>query len=309
VLRSFRLDQAEQAENWARNEPGRTAVELEKQLLQRLWAAPTRQRVLMIGESPGGFAEWFARGQHQLTTLVASPAAVQWSRRRLPPNIDVRQGSAWDLPYEDDEFDTVALIHALEFADDPAAAIDEACRVARKSVLVSVYNRLSLITGLEFLRSFWHPPLFPKGRSHSILAIRRFIRSSQAAAGSTSWRSCLLLPYWTLAYLGQMERSRFCQCQPFGHILVVRIDPVYTLQAVQDPLLAEVAPGAKAAHLHASCWRARQPQRPRQRVAQQPRPGSPRSGPVTALTTAAPDLPPPASRTKNDAGSSLLSPA
>lgn len=305
MLRSFRPDQAEQADGWARNEPGRTAVELEKQLLQRLWAAPTRQRVLMIGESPGGFAEWFARGQHQVTTLVASPAAVQWSRRRLPPNIDVRQGSAWDLPYEDNEFDTVALIHALEFADDPAAAIDEACRVARKSVLMSVYNRLSLITGLEFLRSFWHPPRFSKGRSYSLLAIRRFIHSSQAAAGSVSWRSCLLLPYWTLNYLGPMERSRFCQCQPFGHILGIRIDPVYTLQAAQDPLLAEVSTGVKAAHLHASCWRARPPRR----VVSPRRPGRPPSGPEAALATAPPEHHEPAARVNNDAGSSLLSPA
>jgi SAM-dependent methyltransferase len=43
--------------------------------------------------------------------------------------IDVRQGSAEDLPWPDGEFDVVTAINAVQFADDPVAAVAEFKRV------------------------------------------------------------------------------------------------------------------------------------------------------------------------------------
>lgn len=253
MLRSFRPELAEQTDRWARKEPGRTAVLLQKELLRRLWAPPARRRVLLIGEYPGSFSEWFAHNQHLVTVLEATPEAVAWSRQRLPPTIEVRQGSPQDLPFDDGEFDTVALIHALEFVADPQALIEEACRVARKSVLFSVYNRLSLVTCFNFLWSFWKTPELPTGRSYSPFAIKRFIKKSRLSSGSVTWRSCISLPYRTLRYLHELEQSPFCQCLPFGHIVVMRVDLNYTLHLAQDPLLTDLPSAANPAHFHVPC--------------------------------------------------------
>jgi len=44
--------------------------------------------------------------------------------------VDVVQGDAYDLPYDDDSFDAVTMIDVLEHFDDPERAIQEAQRVA-----------------------------------------------------------------------------------------------------------------------------------------------------------------------------------
>jgi SAM-dependent methyltransferase len=47
-------------------------------------------------------------------------------------------GSVFDLPFASGGFDTVTCLEVLEHLDDPAAALRETARVARRSIVVSV---------------------------------------------------------------------------------------------------------------------------------------------------------------------------
>ncbi|TET38237.1 MAG: class I SAM-dependent methyltransferase [Planctomycetota bacterium] len=52
--------------------------------------------------------------------------------------LKVVTGDALDLPFPDKSFDTVLCLDVLEHVEDDAAALVEACRVARRNVLISV---------------------------------------------------------------------------------------------------------------------------------------------------------------------------
>ena len=75
--------------------------------------------VLEVGCGTGLFLEWFAQGGHQVTGLDPSPYMLNLARRRVPERVALDRGYAEDLPYEDNAFDTVALITTLEFVNDP----------------------------------------------------------------------------------------------------------------------------------------------------------------------------------------------
>lgn len=56
------------------------------------------------------------------------------------------------LPFEDNAYDVVTALDVLEHLDNPHGALQELCRVARKSVLVSLPNMYYIEFRLRFLR-------------------------------------------------------------------------------------------------------------------------------------------------------------
>jgi SAM-dependent methyltransferase len=96
-------------------------------------------RVLDVGCGAGGFLGFVAR--HGAVPSGIDPAAgmVRVARASLP-GLDVRVGSAEDLPWADHSFDVVTAVNALQFSDDQPAAIAEAERVVVRGGLIAVAN-------------------------------------------------------------------------------------------------------------------------------------------------------------------------
>ncbi len=140
----FQFEDALHYDDWFTSEPGRTAAAIEQDLLARLWAPGAPQSVLEVGCGTGLFLEWFVRMGHQVTGLDPSPYMLNIARRLVPERVALDRGFAEELPYEDNAFDTVALITALEFVNDPHLALQEALRVARRQVLLGVLNKYSV---------------------------------------------------------------------------------------------------------------------------------------------------------------------
>jgi ubiquinone/menaquinone biosynthesis C-methylase UbiE len=61
----------------------------------------------------------------------------EWASRRRE-NLEFRSGSADALPFENDAFELVAAIEALEHIPDPVRTVGEMARVASRHLLVSV---------------------------------------------------------------------------------------------------------------------------------------------------------------------------
>lgn len=90
-------------------------------------------RVLDVGCGSG----WLLRnldGAARATGLERDPAVVTALRSR---GMDVAEGDATVLPFEDRSFDLVVLRNVLHHVEDPAAAVAEALRVARGELLVT----------------------------------------------------------------------------------------------------------------------------------------------------------------------------
>ena len=62
---------------------------------------------------------------------------AEW-RRRSRPNLEYGVGDASSLPFADDEFDVACATELLEHVEEPAAAMRELRRVARRWLFLSV---------------------------------------------------------------------------------------------------------------------------------------------------------------------------
>jgi SAM-dependent methyltransferase len=110
--------------------PGRTWEALARTALPLLSPGD----VLDIASGDGVLAELLAPHSHRYVCVDASPRVVAAATERLRPfpNVEVREGDMHALPFADNSFDLVVLMHALTYASKPAQAVAEAARVLRR---------------------------------------------------------------------------------------------------------------------------------------------------------------------------------
>jgi SAM-dependent methyltransferase len=95
--------------------------------------------VVDVGTGTGLFAEAFAKvpvERPPRVTGVDLRADFLSLARGHAPGVDFREASAEELPFADRSFDLVFLGHVLHEARDPARALAEARRVARRRVVL-----------------------------------------------------------------------------------------------------------------------------------------------------------------------------
>jgi SAM-dependent methyltransferase len=252
----FRLEDAGVHDDWINSGVGKTALSIQKDLLERVWAPAFPQSVLEVGSGTGLFLEWFSKLGHQVTGLEPSQSLLESARKRLPERIALNRGFAEHLPYDDNEFDTVALITTLEFVEDPEEALREALRVARRHVLLGVHNKYSLMTGQRLLDRFRKHATLGHARLFSVFELQRLTHEALSGPVPLRWRTCISLPLFTLSYTRFIERAKWFQCNPFGRFIAMRIDLTYPLQTIQKPLFTDLG---KKMHSTASaqpttCW-------------------------------------------------------
>ncbi len=137
-----------------------------------LVAAHNGQRALDVGSGPGGLtAQLVDRlGADAVAAIDPSPPFVEALRRRLP-GVDVRAGSAEQLPFPDAGFDLTLAQLVVHFMTEPVAGLAEMARVTRPGGLVaaSVWDHSS---GGGPLSTFWQAvaELYPDAHDESGLA-------------------------------------------------------------------------------------------------------------------------------------------
>jgi SAM-dependent methyltransferase len=257
----FKLTDAERHENWFQSRRGQLSLALEKDILGKIWSPISPQRVLEVGCGTGVFLEWFASQGHLVTGLEPASSSLELARRRMGGKVQLDQGFAENLPYEDNEFDTVAIITTLEFVEDPYLALKEAFRVARGNVLLGVLNKYSLKRLHLFFESFWQESLYDRAKFFSVFQLERMTGKILSGSVPIEWRTCISLPLSCLQYTRFLERCPALQRVPFGHFIAMRIDMRSRLHTVQTPVFSKIptgaanasvrsmSPGSAAAHL------------------------------------------------------------
>ena len=100
--------------------------------------------MLDIGTGTGRMAELFAPRADHVTGLDKSPEMLRLARARLQGlpagQVDLVQGDFLALPFADGVFDTILIHQVLHYAQDPAAVLDEAARVARPGARIAVVD-------------------------------------------------------------------------------------------------------------------------------------------------------------------------
>lgn len=82
--------------------------------------------------------------------------------KRYFPDLSIKEGSIYDLPYQKNTFDLVISTEVLEHLEDPKKALQELVRVSKKYILISVPNepwfRISrLLSGINIRNLGDHP--------------------------------------------------------------------------------------------------------------------------------------------------------
>jgi SAM-dependent methyltransferase len=66
---------------------------------------------------------------------------------RPKPHIPVKTFDGRTIPYPDTSFDIVSFVDVLHHTEDPGVLVREACRVARKAILIKDHNRDGVLSG------------------------------------------------------------------------------------------------------------------------------------------------------------------
>lgn len=96
------------------------------------------QTALDVGCGPGALTTVLVDrlGADRVCALDPSPSFVAALAHRLP-GVDVRQGKAEDLPYDDETFDLALAQLVVHFMADPVAGLQEMARVTRPGGVVA----------------------------------------------------------------------------------------------------------------------------------------------------------------------------
>lgn len=131
--------------------PGRTWEATTRALMQLLQLGD----VLDIASGDGLLAQLLSQHAKQVTCLDTSDAVVKAGRRQLAgcSNVEFHQGDMHALPFGDSSFDTVFLMHALTYTQQPELVFKEAARVLRpqgKLILATLKQHVHQATVAEY---------------------------------------------------------------------------------------------------------------------------------------------------------------
>ncbi len=107
--------------------PGRTWEATARALVQLL----SLGKVLDIASGDGVMGELLSSQAESIDCMDVSDKVVAAGRERVAglDNVRFHLGDMHELPFEDESFDTVLMMHALPYSPEPAQVINEAARV------------------------------------------------------------------------------------------------------------------------------------------------------------------------------------
>jgi SAM-dependent methyltransferase len=181
-------------EEWYATPRGRRADLAERALLEHLLVPfAGAQSALEVGCGTGHFTRWLAGRMPRVAGLDRAPAMLAEARRRCP-GLRLIAGDAHHLPIRSRGVDLGVFVLTLEFLEDPAMALGEAARVARRGLIVVALNRWS-VGGLS---RRWGPdarrPLLGRAQDFTIPSLRALTRTAAGARyRALRWASALFL--------------------------------------------------------------------------------------------------------------------
>jgi len=222
---------------WFDQVKNKYCLDLEIKLMMDLLSPKRGQRILDIGCGTGISLEPLLDKGLNLTGLDPSQYMLDLASQRLGNKVDLHQGVAEDLPFDDNSFDAAFFFTSLEFTDRPAKAIEEACRVAKDCVILCVLNRYAPLNIVRRVKSFFVPNIYNHVHFFSIWELRQILF---AILGNVpvKWKTTLQFPFACGQIARFVENFQIVQKSFLGTLIGMRIKPVPTFRT--RPLLLKV---------------------------------------------------------------------
>jgi SAM-dependent methyltransferase len=174
-----------------------------------------RKTILDVGCGTGADLRYFIDMGLQASGLDASPYMLDIARKNLNNRVDLHRGFAEELPFDDNSFNYACLSTTLEFVEDPAKAIEEACRVAKDRVFLGVLNRYAVKGIQRRVQGVFTASIYNHARFFSIWELKQMVRSLLGDV-PISWRTVCQLTAVPGKITNRIERSHLMQRCPFG---------------------------------------------------------------------------------------------
>lgn len=204
-----------------------------KSLILDLTEPRAGERLLDVGCGSGEHLALFRRKGCDVTGIDSSPLLLDQAAKRLGNRVELRDGRAEDLPFSDNEFDVVTLIHSLEYTDDPGIAIAEAIRVCRGRIFIGVMNRWSLLGAQGRLQRLFPPPVSRKARFFRLASLTGLIRR-QLPGVRTRWGSVIFLPWRWYGFAAFLEERFPVMNNPFGAFCGLSFSVTFSFRTIQE---------------------------------------------------------------------------
>ncbi len=212
----FDFNDAVAYERWANDSRIRKTIRLEDRLMTEMLKPIKGETLLDIGCGTGKSLAPFIDLGLQVTGIDASPYMLDATLRNIGSRVDLYRGFAEDLPFEDNSFNHASLVTSLEFVDDPAKALEEACRVAKDRIFVGVLNRYALKGVHRRLKGIFSHTIYNRARFFSVWEVKQMFRCLLGRHIPVSWRTVSQLPAVPGTATMKFERSGIVQRFPFG---------------------------------------------------------------------------------------------
>lgn len=203
----------------------RYCFDLEIKLISSLIRPIPGKRLLDIGCGTGLSLEPFLDIGMSLTGIDPSAYMLEKATERLGSRVDLHRGTAEDLPFDDNAFDTALLFFSLEYSNRPAKAIEEACRVARDQVVIGVHNRYAPPNMARRVKGFFFPDMYSGAHFFSVWELKTMITSILGKV-PVKWRTTVQFPFLSGSLISKVESLRLIQWSYWGSFIGMRIKPV-----------------------------------------------------------------------------------
>ncbi len=228
--------QAASENQWRETEAGRYIFSRQEKLILELVSPLAGEALLDVGCGTGNYLRLFQQKNCTLTGIDSSDTALALARNTLGHQCELVQGNAADLPFSDNEFDVVTLIHGPQTLGDPQKIMAEAVRVSRSRVFVGFFNRHSFGGTQQFVRKLFGFPVTSALRFFTIGGMQSIINKAMAKP-SVTWGSVIYLPYPVYTFFSELEDLFPMKNNPLGAFVGMVFPVRYTYRTLQNPIM------------------------------------------------------------------------
>lgn len=248
----FDLKDAKTYEDWLSGDKSRAVLAAETGLMVSMLKPVPGESLLDIGCGAGASIEPFLEKGISLTGIDPSPNMLDYAKQRLGNRADLHRGFAEELPFDDNEFNCSVFFLSLEFVDDPAKALEEACRVTKDRIFIGIINKYSMYAAVRRLRTIFGPTLFNHARFFSIFGIQRMLFTLLGEV-PFFWKTTLHVAGLTGVLSKDPGRLTMLEKNPFGAFAAMVAVPIPHYRTIALPLSIERARSAPTGEQVASC--------------------------------------------------------
>lgn len=228
--------QAVSQDHWLETEVGQYLFSRQEKIILDLVLPLEGESMLDVGCKTGNFLRLFQRQGCSVSGIDPSREALDIAGKKLGHRCELIQSNAEDLPFSDNEFDIVTIIHGVPAFADPEKVLAEAVRVSRNRVFVGFYNKHSFVGTAQSIRKLFGFTATSDLRFFTFGEMKLIINKTITSPYLT-WGSVIYLPGPVYKLFSELEELFPMKKNSLGAFAGMAFPVRYTYRTVQHPIM------------------------------------------------------------------------